>query len=833
MNTLLLRSSLRFRLRHRWQTLLIITGIALGVAVVVAVDLANESARLAFDLSLEAVAGRTTHRIQGTGEGIPKEIFVQLRRQLGLRRNAPVVTDYVRIDGRTFTLLGIDPLSELNLGRYSAGLGGDIDLDWLARPGVVLLSRRGAETLDVGSGEEIILNHRGKDLPVTVAEMFEGDNPAAEEGLILADIAAAQELLARADTLDRIDLVLDDHQIREVELWLPASLRLVASERRNHATRQMTEAFHVNLTAMSLLALLVGGLLIYNTLSLSMLQRRHLHGIYRALGVTGSGLYRLVLVEAAVLGLVGTILGLLLGLGLARALVHLVLGTVNDLYFVLTVREFMIEPLSLLKGAGLGLGTTLVAVMPASLEAWRSSPAPLLQRSRPERFAGRLAPLLFVAGLVTMAAGWRLSMAPGGGLALGYSGLGLLVLGFCLAVPWAVSLLIKGLLLLLAPVMACSGRMALRGIKAGLSRTGMAIAALSVAVAATVAMAIMVHSFRHGVANWLDHTLAGDIQLSIPGRTSARPGPGLPPALVAKIAELPGVAAIDASRRVEVETAFGPLTLTAREDAHNLPLRNAGEEAQANFRAGESVLISEVLAHRSQLAVGDSLALATPKGEVSLPVAGIFVDYSSRRGMVALALGRYRQLWDDQGLSNISIHRHESVPQSELLDQVRVLAAAEDRTLWVRSNSEIRARSLAVFDRTFVVTRVLRLLTVIVAFVAVFGALMQLLLEQARELAILRVTGMTPVQVSILVLARTGMMGLLSGLLALPLGLLTARVLIDVINLRAFGWQLDQVIPLLLPVEGLALALVAALLAGVYPAWRAARLAPARALREE
>ncbi len=831
------RACLRFHARHRWQAILTLLGIAMGVAVVMAVDIANGSARRAFELSLEQVTGKASHAIYGGPAGVPEALFTKLRRDLGVHQSAPVVVDRVRVRGETYVLLGIDPLAEIALNRYGVGLAGEADSGGLWQEDTVLLSSSDARALALGKGDELPMTYRGRQRILNVAGTFRGVTGGSPQGLILTDIATAQELLNRLGVLDRIDLILEEREAARIAAWLPEALTLAASDERAASKRRMAETFHLNLTAMSLLALLVGGLLIYNTMTFSVVRRRRLWGLLRALGLTRAGTLAVVMLESLAMALVGTGLGLVLGVLLAQGLVDLVLRTVNDLYFTLTVGAFAVPTLALFKGVLLGFGVTLVAALLPALEAARTPPATAMTRSSLERRSQRLLPMMSIAGAVLLAAGWLLILADSRSLVLGFVALALLVFGFCALVPAALYLCTLGIGALLKPFTGTVARLVPRGIAAGLSRTGLAVAALSVAVAATLGMGTMVASFRVSLELWLEQTLAGDVYLSLSGPGSASAAPGLPPALIVDLKQLPGVADWQLRRQVDVETDGGPLTVVAvagaGEGLSGFPLIDPDPGVRSRFAAGEGALISEALAFHRSLAPGDSLALRTAGGLRTLPILGLFRDYRSPEGFALLPLARYRQFWADRGLSGMVLHRADDVTGADFRQRVRSAVDAYPEAVRVTASAEIREASLAVFERTFTVTRVLRLLTVLVAFVGVFGALMLLQLERLRELAVMRATGMTRNQVGWLVLSQSGTMGLLAGLLALPLGLLMAHVLIHVINRRAFGWTLVETLPATAAVEGIILALVAALVAGIYPAWRAARTSPARVLREE
>ncbi|MEJ2418623.1 MAG: ABC transporter permease [Exilibacterium sp.] len=372
-------------------------------------------------------------------------------------------------------------------------------------------------------------------------------------------------------------------------------------------------------------------------------------------------------------------------------------------------------------------------------------------------------------------------------------------------------------------------------INASASRTSMAVAALTVAVSATVGVGVMVHSFRHTFNEWLQQSLPGDIYLSPSGAAPA--AGGLPPSLVQTLRRLPGVAAVGRNRMARVETEWGQQRLTVldgdasqRYSTRVLAVKAGVENAMEAFARGEGILVSEPLAYHRQLQVGSSMRVHTDHGAKSLPVLGIFYDYTSSVGLIAMHRSLYTKLWHDRGISGLSVFAAADTSQSELLKAVR---NAVGEAAIVRSNREIRDRSLAIFEHTFAITHILRVLVIAVAFIGIFSALMSVQLERLRELAILRVTGMTPAEVSAVVIGQAAVMGFLAALLALPLGLVTAVVLIDVVNLRSFGWSLQFVVPPGVLVEAQILSVTAALLAGSYPALKAVYISPAHALREE
>jgi putative ABC transport system permease protein len=377
-------------------------------------------------------------------------------------------------------------------------------------------------------------------------------------------------------------------------------------------------------------------------------------------------------------------------------------------------------------------------------------------------------------------------------------------------------------------------RMAIRGTAASLSRTGVAVAALTVAVATVIGVGLMVSSFRVSVDDWLRQTLVADFYLAVDEAWCR--GAGGVNELSADLRALPGVTEVTYSQRRRLQVGGEEWRLWAV-DAGQRGLGAdllAGDpaRAQAQFAAGEAVLVSEPWAMRRGTRVGDVLTLPTPSGERTFPVAGIFRDYTSDRGVVALHRERYRQLWNDECSEGMGVSFEGSVDTTAARRAIEGVLPAGS-SIWLSNNAELRAASLAVFDRTFTITRVLQVLVGLVAFLGILSALQALQLERVRETAVLRAVGWLPRQLRALVIAQTGLLGFAAGLFAMPLGIALAGLLVFVINRRAFGWTMSFELSAGELLQGLALALAAALLAGLYPAWRTGRRPVAEDLREE
>jgi putative ABC transport system permease protein len=847
------RAGLRHFRRHPWQLALAALGVALGVALAVGIDVATASVRRAFQLSSEAVAGRSTHFVAGGPSGVDERIYRALRlaadRPDGLEL-APFVggSAVPARGGGVLQILGVDVFAEGPFRQAAAAVApgrvaGSAAL--LTLPGAAVISDDTARALGVGSGDALPVRVGARHAALKVAAVRAPADAAerrALERVAVVDIATAQELLDTGPRLLRIDLVVPpapraDAALAWLRARLPADVRVEAVAARQGTLAQMTSAFDLNLRALSLLALLVGAFLIYNAMRFSVIQRRPTLAILRTLGATRGEIARSLLLEAAVLGLAGSAAGVALGALLARGLVGLVARAVSDLYFAVSVTGVSLDVPRLARGLGLGVAAAIGAALPAAHDATTTVPTLVLHRSSIERQARAAAPRVALGALALIAAAGGLLAASGQSLPLALTALLALLVGCAGLVPPVVLVAARAAAGVLGALRGGTGRLAARGLAAGLSRTGVAVGALTLVLSVTTGLGVMVGSFRHAVERWLEGTLRADVFVSAPASVSTRPDSVLPPSLAARLRALPGVASLGTNRVVSVATDGDPVTLMALDLA---PGRDPGTEliegeparAWSAFATGDGALVSEPLAYRRRLRVGDRFFVATDRGRQALPVAGVYRDYASDRGAVMLSRRAYDRLFDDRRVTAIALHAEPGVSADALAAQVRAALGPEDAVM-VRPARALRDVSLQIFDRTFEITNVLRLFAIIVAAFGVAGSLMAVSLERGRELATLRALGATPAQVVEVTIVETGLLGALAGLLAIPLGAVLAAFLVFVINRRSFGWTM----PLVLDARALLVAplvgMVAGVAAGLLPAWRAARVPPAEALREE
>jgi len=833
--SLLWRARWRALLREPGQSALLILSLALGVAVVVAVDLVNAASRTAMASASAQLQGASTHRIEGPGGSLSLDAYGALRwawRAGTLLEGDVPVTGFAPLlegrltlpDGSPLRLLGIDPFSSLRQEGFSSGppAAEAQTLSWaqfLTTPGAALLSPSVGPEL--APGDRLPLP--GAPALTVLGRLPGAEGEAAPLALAVVDLATAQEWLGATDRLSRVELALPEAPPRSVlrrglerlfpGLLLPEAtpeVRLAPALRAAYPGLQLrsqrdtelalgglASAFQLNLAAMGLLALVVGLYLLYGALAYSVRRRLESFGRFRALGVAPAVLQRHVLLEAMTFAGLGALLGLLLGRLLAGGLLGLVSATLEGLYDQVAIGALPLDLVPYGKGLVLALGGGLAVAWPLAREAGR---APLLPRAgRPPAQTGGRAGLALALGLSLLAL--ALLQMPSGYLGALLALAAILIAG-AQGVGPVTALLLRGLNRLAAPL-PLRLRLPLREASRGLGRAQLALAALVVALATAVGMTIMVTSFRLTVADWLEDRLDAPVLARGPALGEAR-GP---------LEE-----ALEAARRDGLVSGW-VWRQSVDDWLEGLPVRVTLLEAMG--REAPVLRFSEPLARQLGRTEGGALSWSG-----RLPGAEGLAPYYRSYGGGRLELEMPRALWRGPaptGGWGLAVY---GAPEALLPRLQGALPPAGE----LLAQGPVKARALAIFDRTFRVTAVLQTIAGVVAGVGLLSAFAALALDRRQQLSALRILGAPGPFAGRQLLLEAGLLAGVAGVLALPLGALAAWVLCDAVNLRAFHWTLTLHWPPPAFLEALFLALGAGLLAALGPALQAWRAPTSEAL---
>jgi len=846
----------RYARSHVLRAAVTLVAVAVGVASAYAIDLADATAVASFSSSVDVVANRVNLQVLGNGEGFDERTLVRVERLPGVLSASPVVTGELvmndgshgiqgAIEGEIVRVLGIDvtratvPPGVQDAQRSSP----DFDLHRFIDERGIFVSRRIAQAYGAPQGGMLHAFAGAHAVALPVLGVIAPGTIGVDSSVAFTDVATAQTIFGSAGRLDRIDVVADPSQLAQVRAQiaalLPSGARVVTPKTRVAEIGRMLSSFTMNLAALADVALLVGMYLIYNAVAISVVQRSSEIGTLRALGARASQIFWTFVAEGAIYGVLGSLAGLALGAFLARFSLAAVQTTVSMMYAGSHSDAVIYDWWSTLRAFAIGSGLAMAAAaIPAAGAArtpaartMRNTGAAELQR---QGFT-RATALGGLALLVLAAVASRLPPVGESVPVFGYLAALLAIAGVSLETPLVLAVVAVPLQRFARGAELTIGSAFLR---ASPRRLSAAIASLTVAVAMMIAISILVGSFRSTIVAWTNDTLAADLYIGSRGAAAADPHGNFTAATAARIARVPGVAAVDTIRILDVLVEGRPAELGAI-DFSSLVTRGklrflGGVDPAAlapQMRDGDAAAISLPFATHFGMRAGDAFWLDTPAGRTRIRVAAVYNDYSTNGGTFFIDQRTFARLFHDPAFDSIAVY----VAPGARIEDVRsaIERAVAPLQVDITSNVELRGYALHVFDRTFAITGALYIVSIAIAVLGVISTLFALVLERRVDLALLRYAGLTRNGVVRVVFVQALVVGALSGVLGIALGLLLALDLIYVINRQSFGWLIEWRSPGWFYLQAFAMVVAAALVAAIYPAIVASRIRASEALRVE
>ena len=804
--------------RRRLATLFSLAAIVLGVALGMAVQAVHEAALAEFSRGMRSLSGAADLQVVGPRGGFDEGLYALLAARPEVAAASPLIEVDALLAGRTETLplLGVDIFALLRVAPALAPRPADAsDRFATLADDALYLSAAAQAALGVQPGATLRLQAGSRQVDLRVA----GDLPGvdAQRRLAVMDIAAVQLHFARFGRLTRIDLRLAEGVLpaaarAELQAILPAGVLVEAPAAAEDQAANLSRAYRVNLTMLAAMALLTGGFLVFSAQALSVVRRRSEFAFLRAIGLARRTLFAWLLAEGALVGLAGGVLGVVLGHGLAAALLALLGGDLGAGYFSGLHPQLQLQPLAIAVYVGLGVLAGVAGAWLPAREAAMVSPAQALKSGDEAALpGGHGQPALGVfllLGSLAMCAIPPLQGLPVGG----YLAVASLLAGSVMLLPLAAAGVAR-LLPMRGPV---PGRLAAARLAAAPGHAVVAAAGVLTSVALAAAMAIMVASFRDSVDQWLNQLMPADLYVRAgSGQSSGY----LDDALQARLAAVPGVGQVNFTRHDSLRLAAGqaPVSLIARplsDDGGELPL--VGRAPRQGDGKAPSIWISEAMQDLYAWQPGQQVELPLAGRVVRAHIAGVWRDYARQTGALMIDLADYRRLTGDRLANDAAI---TLAPGAEAaLVSAALIETGGAGVLQIARPGEIRAISLRIFDRTFAVTYLLEAVAVIIGLAGVAASFAALAAARRREFGMLRHLGLTRRQIGWM-LAQEGALaaavGVLGGLLA---GAAIGLVLIEVVNRQSFHWSMDLHVPwrslLLFATALIALAALAAVLAG-------------------
>ncbi|MEA2795072.1 MAG: putative transport system permease protein [Bradyrhizobium sp.] len=798
--------------RHPMQLATLLIGLISATALWSGVQALNQQARSSYDRAAATFGGARTAMLAGRDNAtFPQQLFVDLRRAGW--PVSPVLEGRIQIGGRSFRLLGIEPITlPAEVGNAPA-IGKTGLQSFVAPPGEMLVAPEVISDLNLPEGATPAASDGTLLPPLRV-------QPQLVPGVLVVDIGIAQRLLKMPDQVSRLLIGKAKGKRAPLESVVGDKLHLIEPDAESDLER-LTDSFHLNLTAFGLLSFVVGLFIVNSAIGLAFEQRLPMLRTLRACGVSARMLNTVLVVELVSLALVAGIVGLVCGYLIAASLLPDVAASLRGLYGAQIPGQLTLKGEWWIAGIIISVAGALLAATTSLLKAIR---LPVLAAAQPQAWQQAQHRWLILQGALALAvfgaAGCLLCY--GDSLVAGFAVLAGLLLGAALGLPAILEL-----------VLALGQRSAHRALaiwfwadsRQQLSGLSLALMALLLALAVNVGVGTMVETFSRTFTSWLDGRLAADVYLSAADNTQAAE-------IRAWLRQRPEVEAILPGGRAEAQIGGAPIEILGIADhatyRDRWPLLQSTANAWRRLRAGDAGLISEQLARRLKLGVGDSIEVPLQGGNWTLEVVGIYADYGNPKGQIGVNIAALTRRFPEIPLTRLAL-RVLPAEIPALMSSLQSKFGLDGRNL--SDQASLKAESTRIFNRTFAVTAALNTFTLGVAGVALLTSLLTLSNSRLPQLAPLWAIGITRRRLAAIELLKTMSVALITTLLALPLGLLVAWCLIAVVNVKAFGWRLPfDIFPLQL-LQLLGVAMLASLLAALLPVLKLARMQPASLIK--
>lgn len=837
--------------RHRLRTILTFFGIALGVAVIVAIAVVNRSLTNSFQSTIDQIAGKAVLQVANGESGIAESLFPIIRDTAGVHDAAAAVEGFLPLadaPGERLFVYGVDFLTDFAIREHQfaeTDFSFEQALNFIARPDSIALTESFSRRLNLPIGASVtVLTSEGKRNFIVRALLKEQGTAKVFGGsFALMDLPAAQRTFGKEGKLDIVDLtILDGETVEAVQQRLrerlQGSAEVVRPRKRGEQIELLLTSFRVGLFFVSLIALFVGFFLIYNTVSVSVIQRRKEIGALRCLGMKRSELLRLIVAESLLLALVGSFAGALLGWALARLALVAVGETVGNLFSLMDLARGDFTPRELVLALGSGVVVAVLAALHPAWEAVHVSPLENVRQAvwRPggragESWPNRVGILCFVVAptlllIAPMVAG---SVAR---FSVGVAGMLVFLLGLAAFCPAIISLAVRRIGQVVPSLPGLPWvelRLASDSLIRNPIRSGITVATMVISLAAIFTIASFVNSVRGSLLAWVDQMVTADLIVSSGARTAGPKNVPLREDLVPALAQIPGIKVIDLYRLIRSSHQGMPILIesfSARDSAsvRTLPMADGdGNRALREMAEGKGVIVSESFQAKFGTGTGDRLELLTPSGKVAFRVLGVYIDYSSDSGSVLLDRSLYKEYWRDELLDAFDLWLEPGADQRQIIETIKS-RHGERYQLFISTHSELRDAVVKIMEQSFVVNYAVEVVAVVVAIFSVINTLLASVLDRTREIGVLRAIGATQAQVRRSVVAEAGWMGLLGGVLGLFAGTVMAYHHVVYNTKQLTGWTFQFFYPYDIAALSIVASVALCVLAGFGPARQAASL---------
>ncbi len=819
---------------EKFLTVLSVLGIALGVGLFMGVRLATDRAVAAFEANLQGIHPYANYQVLDTaGIDFDETAYARVRRMEDATFPIIRTTGYLPAQHDTVDINGLDAIRMAALLDIPAPRSGDT-ASFLREENGVLVTEVFAARHRWQRGDTFTAYVYSQTVTLKVAGVLSGK--ALPPHTVLMHIGNFQEHFRQVGKLSRLDLVTTDEKARGIAQILPPHLTIVTNEAVLRNQRAFVSSFKYNLEFVSLIAVLVGVFLLYNTVSISVVKRRPQIGVLRALGTGKKAVITLFTAQGLILGAVGSLLGILLGQFFAAFSVAAVEKTISTIDRSISISDYLVSGMDVARALALGLLVSFLASLVPALDSARVEPGESLREGTLEKRYGTRQRVLSWVGLGCIVVGCILAgldyrYGPFEFPWLAYVGILTFILGCTFNAPVYLGLMLRLLQRPAVKLFKAPGRITVNDIRGSRYRFSVALMSVAISCALIVALLTSIFSLKRSLQDWIHTYMIADVYIKPASCTSNYCFYPLDPEVMETLAQFPEVDGIGRFRALHIDfdgrkviAGFGNTSLWAKFGDPDY-LDPDEQQRMGRLEAKPEVSISDYLRVKYDLEIGDTLKLTTPRGPAAFTITGSATSYSTTSGFLYLDRRWLTELWGLNDATQLTVYLKEGVDRQAFVQKLRQ-TLLPDHALQITDNSELRAQILEIFNRSFALTYAIEVIAILVSLIGVVNTLMILVFEKKREISVLRYLGGSWEQIEGIIVLGAGIIGLAGIGLGTLMGPFISAVITHVINKISFGWEVKMSIPVGLLAVLTALLFVTTLLAGMIPARAARKLDP-------
>ncbi len=819
---------------EKFLTLLSILGIALGVGLFMGVRLATDRAVEAFEANLQGIHPFANYQVLDTaGIDFDEAAYGAVRRLEDDTYPAIRTIGYLPAQHETIDINGFDAVRMASVLRLSGPRSGDM-ASFFREENAVLVTQVFADRHGWQRGDTFAAYVYNMAVTLKISGIL--GETALPPHTVLMQLGNFQEHLRQVGRLSRLDLVTTDAKAEAIAATLPSHLTIVAHEAVLGNQRSFVASFKYNLEFVSLIAVLVGVFLLYNTVSISVVKRRPQIGLLRALGTGRKSIITLFTAQGLILGAVGSLLGILLGQFFAAFSVVAVERTISTIDRSISISDYFVSGMDVARALALGLVVSFGAALIPALDSARVEPGESLREGTLEKRYGTRQRLLSWLGLFCIVLGCLLAgvdyrYGPFDFPWLAYGGILSFILGCTFNAPVYLGLMLRLLQRPAVRLFKAPGRITVNDIRGSRYRFSVALMSVAISCALIVALLTSIFSLKRSLQDWIHTYMIADVYIKPASCTSNYCFYPIDPAVIEAVARFPEVDGIGRFRALHLDfdgrkviAGFGNTSLWARFGDPDY-LDREEQERLSRLEAKPEVSISDFLRVKYNLEIGDTLTLTTPRGPAVFSITGSATSYSTTSGFLYLDRRWLSELWGLDDATQLTVYLKDGVDREAFVQQLRQKLLPH-HALQIIDNSELRVQILEIFNRSFALTYAIEIIAILVSLIGVVNTLMILVFEKKREISVLRYLGGSWEQIDGIIMLGAGIIGLAGIGLGTLMGPFISAVITHVINKISFGWEVRMVIPLGLLALLTAILFVATLLAGMVPSRATRKLDP-------